>query len=494
MSELATAAPVLSESEAGAEYALRLSLDAFEGPLDLLLHLIQKHELNIFDIPIAFVTQEYLRYLDAMVSLDLGIVGEYLVMAATLLQLKSAMLLPKPEREDEEEDDGDPREDLIRRLLEYQKFKDAAQQLHGRPQLFRETFPRPDVDDLPRPPRTLEDIDPPGLFELIEVFQSLMKRQRQPVLHEVTRHELSIKDAINRIATFLDATPRTTLTELVEHAPHSDETHRVVITFMSVLEMAKLRLVRLFQARITGQDLIVERAVLDIAEIALQLDFSDPDTVTHDTGNVGEAEQPDDIISEESTLEDETILADRLEALRGRPRLVRRDDTSAKSLQLAEEEAELIALAALHADMDDYDVDAVLAQAFQLANIGGDRTPSAEGSEHDASRLLERTPLTDAAHPQTPPQAASSHVFPLPTPPTTAFEEATHALAAADFHASPLVPLAAAEGFDDFVAQLSALGDEDGLDDRESATKALPNAVHHEDSTGDAAVEDEQDE
>lgn len=449
----------VSVSTAGeADVVLRLTLDAFEGPLDLLLHLIQKHELDIFDVPIAFVTAEYLRYLDAMVQLDMGIVGEYLVMAATLIQIKSAMLLPKPELEDAEEDDTDPREELIRRLLEYQKFKDAAKQLHARPQLFRETFPRPEVDDLPRPPRTVDDIEPPSLFELIDVFHALMKKKRNPVMHEVTRQELSIKDAINRIATYLQNTPRTTLSQLVEEAPHADDAHRIVITFMSVLEMAKLRLVTLFQARITGDDLIVERAVIDIAEIAMQLDFSDPESVTHDTAEL-DAGSEDAAVQPESDEEDEQVLADRLASLRGRPRLVRTPDLSDRAPALAEEDEALLALAALHADMDDYDVDAVLAQAFELSKTAAPRelAPLDEDALDALDASTEDGDVSDAESEATAPPSLDAGDVDDDT--REAADAGDTREAAADEQALPA--LEEAQDFGDFVAQLDALKEEE---------------------------------
>src|SRR5690606_31650883 len=119
----------------------------FQGPLDLLLHLIRKHELDILDIPIAFVTEEYLRYLEAMDELDLAVAGEYLVMAATLLHIKSKMLLPRAPQDDEEDgvevEDLDPREELVRRLLEYQRYRDAAERLAERALEGRDVFRRP---------------------------------------------------------------------------------------------------------------------------------------------------------------------------------------------------------------------------------------------------------------------------------------------------------------------------------------------------------------
>lgn len=397
---------------------LRVRLDAFEGPLDLLLHLIQKHELDIFDVPIAFITEEYLKYLEAMVRLDLGVVGEYLVMAATLIQIKSAMLLPKPPRDDEDEAEEDPREALIRRLLEYQRFKDAAARLLAEEQLYRDSFPRPPRDEAPRPPRTLDEIEAPGLFELIEVFQTLLKKHHNPVTHEVSRHELSIKDAIHSIAAFLDATPRTTLRELIAESGHTDPVQRVVVTFMGLLEMAKLRLITLFQARITSDDLIVERAVLDIAEIALTLDFSEPE---HDLADPqddastsdGAAEDSDDNErlahtpldeepTEEEPTEEDALLDAQLRAMRGRPRLVRQpalDANDPRRLALEREEAELLALTQLHSSLDDYDVELVLAQAQALTQrtLAGDSAiESADPSDVDNAEGADKN-ATDGA-------------------------------------------------------------------------------------------------
>lgn len=365
------------------QHVLRLQMEGFEGPLDLLLHLIQKHELNIFDVPIAFVTEEYLRYLDAMALLDLGIAGEYLVMAATLLHIKSAMLLPKPEVDAPDDEDGDPREALIRRLLEYQKFKDAGRQLQQYPQLFRDTFPRPDVDALPRPPRTVDDLEPPTVFELIDVFQQLMKARREVPVHEVTRHELSIKDAILSIASFLESTPRTTLRDLVTHLDHRDEAHGIVIAFMGVLEMAKLRLIRIFQARITADDLIVERAVVEIADIALRLDFSDSDNVARTESFDDDGEIPPLPVE---AFDDDAILAERLQAMRGRPKM----PTAAPRMQEDDDDEELRAIAAIRADLDDYDVDAVLARAMGV----GDDEEAADDEDGDSEAPVSMSTAT----------------------------------------------------------------------------------------------------
>lgn len=422
------AASDIEETYAKDDNILRLSLDAFEGPLDLLLHLIRKHKLDIFDIPIAFVTDEYLRYIEDAAEGYLGVAGEYLVMAATLLQMKSALLLPTPES-DEEDDDEDPREALIRRLLTYQSFKDAADRIDQQTRLYRDVFSRPDVPVRALPPRTIEDIEPPNAFELVEALQELLRQKRTPPMHQVTRHELSIKDSILRIAQYLDDTPRTTFDQLVALAPHESIAHRAVITFMGLLEMAKLRLITLFQARLQSDDLIVERSVIDLEEIALQLDFTDPDIPSdspehltdaeaferHEDGgddatDVSSAENehhddidpvdvdtmdadPEDPVSRPSKSarspssipaaehqDDEALLEERRAAMRGRPRYVP-PETLMRQSQSEDEDA--LALTQLHAELDTYDLDAVLAQALELSKIHAPSESYAENERED---------------------------------------------------------------------------------------------------------------
>lgn len=257
---------------------LHLEFSGFEGPLDLLLHLIRKHELDILDIPISFVTEEYLRYLDAMQQLDLAVAGEYLVMAATLLHIKSKMLVPK--REDDDAEDGlepeeDPRELLVRQLLEYQRYRDAASFLGARDVAGRDVFSRPSRAAEYRadaPEGALLAVD---LFRLLEAFQSLMKEQPAEVLHEVTPESLSLRETINRVADFLQDHPRTTLLELVYLHGEAPSRGHIVVTFLAVLEMARFRLVKLMQTRLSTSDLVIERAVVDYDEVAQRLDGID---------------------------------------------------------------------------------------------------------------------------------------------------------------------------------------------------------------------------
>src|SRR6476646_2230721 len=186
----------------------QVELDVFEGPLDLLLHLVKKHELSILDIPIAFVTEKYLEYLDAMAGLDIDIAGEYLLMAATLCHIKSRELLPSPEPlEDEGEageglDEGvDPRADLIKRLLEYQKYKEAAAQLGNRPVVGRNVWGRgAATEDAVSEGVDADAVAPLAQFpvqRLIEAFDRVMQQAKVKVTHDVMIDRLSVSQKIS---------------------------------------------------------------------------------------------------------------------------------------------------------------------------------------------------------------------------------------------------------------------------------------------------------
>src|SRR6187455_520786 len=175
MSEL----PPSSSDFESAPDAYSVKLDSFEGPLDLLIHLIKKNEVNIYDIPIAFITQQYLEYIEMMKELNLDTVGEFLVMAATLIHIKSKMLLPRPESAQEGEPGEDPREALVRRLLEHQKFKAAAELLHERETLRSAQWTRPDgliAEIAGEAPEPEVEVD---LFSLITAFRTVVERARQ---------------------------------------------------------------------------------------------------------------------------------------------------------------------------------------------------------------------------------------------------------------------------------------------------------------------------
>ncbi|MBV8759627.1 MAG: segregation/condensation protein A [Deltaproteobacteria bacterium] len=260
-----------------------VALDVFEGPLDLLLHLVKKHELSILDIPIAFVTEKYLEYLDAMTGLDIDVAGEYLVMAATLCHIKSRELLPSPEpleedpeaAENGEDVDVDPRADLIRRLLEYQKYKEAADKLGERPVVGRNVWSR----GAPTEDAVGEGIDhdaiaplaPFPVHKLIEAFDRVMRQAKVKVAHNVLIDRLSVSQKIQELTDRLEAEGRFSFSSMFSFLRDGVERtveeikHEAVVTFLALLEMGKLRLLRLSQLESEGE-IFIERAADDLRE------------------------------------------------------------------------------------------------------------------------------------------------------------------------------------------------------------------------------------
>ena len=237
--------------------AFRLALPNFEGPLDLLLHLIREHRLDIFDIPIALITQKYLDYLARMREINLDIAGEFLVMASTLAHIKSRLLLPRQEIQGdlEPEEQGDPRAELVRRLLEYQKYRDAARLLSARPLLDREVFTR----RLSQPSDALQPGELPllevSVYRLIEALDSVIRNATPQMQHEITRDRISVSDAIHALADRLhpgESVPFPSLFVL------GRDRGQIIATFLAVLEMCRLRLIRIFQESPTG-DILVTR-------------------------------------------------------------------------------------------------------------------------------------------------------------------------------------------------------------------------------------------
>jgi segregation and condensation protein A len=240
-----------------------VKLPHFEGPLDLLLHLCQKHELNILDIPVAFVTEKYLEYLAVMQLMQLDLAAEYLVMAATLAHIKSKMLLPAPPpgQEDDEalaEDEIDPREALIRRLLEYQKYKDAAEQLTARGVAGRDVFPRgaPIEETVQTGLPPLADIP---LFTLVEAFQRVLDRSKVKLSHDIVADRISLSDRIGELADLLAKRRRLAFEEIFDGLATKFD---LVITFLALLEMTRLKMTRLFQTEPLGP-LYVETAAAE---------------------------------------------------------------------------------------------------------------------------------------------------------------------------------------------------------------------------------------
>jgi segregation and condensation protein A len=248
-----------------AEDSYRIRLDEFEGPLDLLLHLIKKNEINIYDIPIALITKQYLDYISMMKSLNLVVAGEFLVMAATLVHIKSRMLLPVEADGDEEDEAGeDPRAELVRRLLEYKQFKEAAGELVQRGRQWREVFGRPvergQVSNL-SPGDTDGALLELTLFDLVDALQGVLQRVPAKTLIEVTADHLTVKDRMNYILERLEQESATPFDALFS----PDEGRLVVIvTFLGLLELMRIKLVRAFQAEAFGP-ILLSRTFLPVA-------------------------------------------------------------------------------------------------------------------------------------------------------------------------------------------------------------------------------------
>jgi segregation and condensation protein A len=225
--------------------AYTVKLDMFEGPLDLLLHLIHKNELEIANIPIALITEQYLEYIQVMKDLNLDVAGEYLLMASTLLHIKSKMLLPSSRNEEEEEGGEDPREELIRRLLEYEKYKKAAQELEGRPVLDRNVFIRLAPAEAEKEETGEGEKIEANLFELLEAFRKVLERAKPEFFHEVILDRLTVEEKVQEIISLLRKENRS----IAFHLLFSDKASRreIVVTFLAILELVKTRQVRIFQ-------------------------------------------------------------------------------------------------------------------------------------------------------------------------------------------------------------------------------------------------------
>jgi segregation and condensation protein A len=224
--------------------AYKIKLDIFEGPLDLLLHLIKRNEVDIYDIPMATVTEQYLEYIELMKDMNLDFAGEFLVMAATLVHIKSRMLLPVDTEAGEEEEEGvDPREELVRRLLEYQRYKDAAEELSDRSMLGRDVFAR--GCDIPTDGRE-EGVGfvNVSVFDLMEAFRDILRRAPKETSIELTVERFKIADKINHI---LDVLGRDHSAPFVSLFPEGATRGEIIVTFLAVLELAKLLLIKIHQ-------------------------------------------------------------------------------------------------------------------------------------------------------------------------------------------------------------------------------------------------------
>lgn len=222
-----------------------IKLDIFEGPLDLLLYLIRKNEIDIYNIPIALITEQYLSYLEMMRSLNLDLAGEYLVLASTLIHIKSKLLLPPDEGGDEEEEGKDPRAELVRQLLEYQAFKDAALSLDGRPLLDRDVFTRGAPPEEPAAVEEDEAMVEVDVFELFTAFRRILSRLDRKEELEIDVEKISLADRINEIMERLSMVGQITFADLLEGGGNR---RRIIYTFLAILELMKLRMIRASQS------------------------------------------------------------------------------------------------------------------------------------------------------------------------------------------------------------------------------------------------------
>jgi segregation and condensation protein A len=239
--------------------AYSVKLEAFEGPLDLLLHLIRKNEVNIYDIPIALITEQYLGYIEMMQELNLDVAGEFLVMASTLIHIKSRLLLP---RADPAQEDGgdleDPREALVRRLLEHQKYKAAAELLHDRETLRSAQYMRPDASVAAATGDEYEPELEVDLFTLLAAFRGVLQRAKGRARMVLPAEQLSIEERIDQLLARLSEHEACGFEDLFADGDGSRPF--MIVTFLALLEMIRLKLVRVFQGGSFGAIRVYKRA------------------------------------------------------------------------------------------------------------------------------------------------------------------------------------------------------------------------------------------
>jgi len=270
-----------------ADPMMHVQLAPFEGPLDLLLYIIRRDAIDVFDIPISPICEAYLQAIDEMRDLNLDVAAEFLLMAATLAHIKSKMLLPRDGlAEDQEEEEGDPRVELVRRLLEYQKYRQVAQVLAGRARLGREIFGRP-------PPTSPDSGAAGGLvemnaMELVAVLGRMLTRSKKEMVHEIFAERMSVGARINELVEVLRLRDHITYSELLDHGETPMVLTKRVVTFLALLEMARLRLVRLHQPSVAGTIYVTpirENLEIDAGEIESSFDQAPAEPSAEDSGS-----------------------------------------------------------------------------------------------------------------------------------------------------------------------------------------------------------------
>ncbi|MDT5295593.1 MAG: segregation and condensation protein [Acidobacteriota bacterium] len=240
---VAGATPEIMADRSGEE--VKLVLGEFAGPLDLLLYLIRQEQVSIYDIPIARITVEYLRYLRLMQGMDITVAGDFLVMAATLIEIKSRTLLPRDSAlSDEEQPEDDPRRELVERLLEHQKYKAAAEMLWSRATVEQAVYTRAPLETDKENPEVAA-----GAFDLLRVFQQILARKKEEVLMEIEREEISMAEMLERLRNMIFSAGELNMRDFFEHAATRRE---LVLAFLSVLELVRTTEIKLFQRQTFG--------------------------------------------------------------------------------------------------------------------------------------------------------------------------------------------------------------------------------------------------
>jgi segregation and condensation protein A len=241
----------------------RVNLNVFAGPMDLLLYLIRKEEVDIYDIPISRITQQYLSYLDMMRTLDLEVAGEFILMAATLIHIKARLLLPRDENEPEEDD---PREELIMALMEYKKYKEASDILKDRALTEEQTFvPPPVIQEI----QGRVELSPATtLYDLLTAFKDVLSARRDEVVHEVIPEEISIEERIKAVMESLSEKEWATFTDLFAQM---SKRIMAVVTFIAILELARTRRIRIMQSQPFAELRIYRGEYYDAPQRAIDL-------------------------------------------------------------------------------------------------------------------------------------------------------------------------------------------------------------------------------
>ena len=237
------ATPEITSDRSGEE--LKLVLGEFAGPLDLLLYLIRQEQVSIYDIPIARITNEYLHYLRMMQGMDITVATDFLVMAATLIEIKSRTLLPRdPAMSEEELEELDPRRELVERLLEHQKYKAAAEMLWSRATVEQAVYTRAPLETDKENPEVAA-----GAFDLLRVFQQILARRKEEVLMEIEREEVTMAEMLERLRNMIFSAGELNLRDFFEHAGTRRE---LVLAFLSILELVRTTEIKLFQRQTFG--------------------------------------------------------------------------------------------------------------------------------------------------------------------------------------------------------------------------------------------------